>query len=258
MSRIPSDWTARFRAFVVAACLGFGGLVFGSLLVLAVLVVLLLGGVVTYPPSAAVQILLSTIFVQGIAFGTVAYAYSRYRDAGGRFTTFTVPTIGQLGLVVVGWAGAFAASIGVAIVFQETNAPTAKNVVENLGVAHPEVLLLLIPLAFLLVGPGEELLFRGVVQGRLREQFGPVSAILLASLIFASAHFTSLSGSLSGRVVTISALFVISLILGALYEYTQTLTVPALVHGAYDASKFAILYVYLTHGGQVSILAALH
>ncbi|WP_435098038.1 CPBP family intramembrane glutamic endopeptidase [Halarchaeum sp. P4] len=245
--------TARARTVVLALGIGLGGLAFGYALTLTAALAFQFAGVSLTPSSS---IVLSVVLLQGVAFGSVAFAYARYRDAAERFITFHVPSLRELALAFGGWVGALAALIVIGIVLQSTGAPTASNQIANYGLEHPEVLLLLIPLSFLLVGPGEELLFRGVVQGTLRERFGAVPAVLIASLIFASVHFTSLSGALAGRVVTIAALFVISLFLGALYEYTENLTVPALVHGAYNATQFLVLYVSIEYSDQLQNAAA--
>lgn len=248
------EWVLRVTTLLLALGVGAGGLAFGFALTLGVGLGLRFAGV---PLTPSLSIVLSVVLLQGVAFGSVAYAYARYRDDTARFLTFRWPSLRELGLAFGGWVGALAALIVIGALLQATNAPTASNQIANYGLEHPEVLLLLIPLSFLLVGPGEELLFRGVVQGTLRERFGPVPAVLLASLIFASVHFTSLSGAVAGRVVTIAALFVISLFLGALYEYTENLTVPALVHGAYNATQFLILYVSIAYGDQLQNAAAL-
>jgi hypothetical protein len=44
----------------------------------------------------------------------------------------------------------------------------------------------------------------------------------------------------------LSALFALSLVLGATYEYTDNLVVPSLVHGAYDAIIFTLIYAQAT------------
>ncbi|GAD51738.1 hypothetical protein MBEHAL_0498 [Halarchaeum acidiphilum MH1-52-1] len=243
-STAPPDWGDRIRTFALATGVGLSGLVVGLALTLVVAIVFRLAGI---PITPSLSIVLSTVLLQGVAFGSVAYAYARYRNDTARFLRFRLPSIREIGLAVAGWLAALAALLVISGVLQSTNAPTATNDVADLGMAHPEVLLLLVPLSFLLVGPGEELLFRGVVQGTLRERFGPVPGVLLASLVFAGVHFTSLSGSVSGRIVTIAALFVIALVLGGLYEYTGNLTVTALVHGAYNATQFGLLYLQQTH-----------
>jgi hypothetical protein len=100
-------------------------------------------------------------------------------------------------------------------------------------------------MVLLLVGPVEELLFRGVVQGRLRESFGPVGAIGLTSVLFGLGHYLAfvfggtelvslgLGFALLGTAVT-------SVVLGAVYEYTGNLATPALVHSLFNGTLFAI------------------
>jgi membrane protease YdiL (CAAX protease family) len=135
-----------------------------------------------------------------------------------------------------------AAGVGIAIV-AATGVEAASNQAGELAIDNPELVLVLVPLSILLIGPGEELLFRGVVQGTLRRRFGPVVSVGLASAIFASVHFVALTGGVGGRLVTIGVLFLPSLVFGALYEHTENLVVNALVHGAYNATLFTLVYV---------------
>ena len=123
---------------------------------------------------------------------------------------------------------------------------SAQNQIVEIGQQNPEVFLLLIPLSFLVVGPGEEILYRGLVQGTLRETLHPARAVILASILFASIHLFSLSGD--GKLVYIGITFILALVLGTVYEYTGNLTVPAIVHGAYNAVQFAIAYLAATGG----------
>ena len=89
-------------------------------------------------------------------------------------------------------------------------------------------------------------MFRGLVQGTLRENFHPARAIILASALFASIHLFSLSGE--GKLVYIGIAFVLALVLGAAYEYTDNLAVPAVIHGTYNAVQFAESYLAATGG----------
>ena len=131
---------------------------------------------------------------------------------------------------------------------RRSSASPASNRVGELGVQNPELLLLLVPLSILLVGPGEELLFRGVVQGVLKQSFGPAGAIVIAAAIFAAIHFVALSGGVGARLVTITILFLPSLVFGTAYERSNNLVVPAMIHGAYNATLFAGLYLAVQMG----------
>lgn len=86
---------------------------------------------------------------------------------------------------------------------------------------------------FLLAAPGEELLFRGVIQGRLGETFDAARAVGLAAVLFALAHV--LLGFVTGRAdgaIAANAVetFASGLVFGAAYERTDNLVVPAVAH----------------------------
>ncbi len=111
-----------------------------------------------------------------------------------------------------------------------------------------DTLLVLVPLSILVIGPAEELLFRGVLQRYLTESFSTASAIALTSLLFALAHVpTSLLATPDPLAVGVAGavLFGISALLGVLYDRTQNLVIPMLVHGLYDAVLFGTAYVVL-------------
>ena len=115
---------------------------------------------------------------------------------------------------------------------------------------NPSPLLLLGGIAFMLfvVGPAEELLFRGVIQGRLRERLSPAKAIGVASVVFGSVHLFALGGGsgLAGLLLTIAVLSTVAVALGSLYEYTGNLVTVALAHGLYNSILITMLYVAST------------
>ncbi|PSQ07479.1 CPBP family intramembrane metalloprotease [Halobacteriales archaeon QS_6_71_20] len=234
----------RVRALVVALAVGFSGIAAATVVVLVVLLGL---GLVGYQPSPLVFIGLSLVLVQGISFGGVASAYLLRRGRS-PLSLFRIPGLRDLAVAVGGFVGSFAILIVASIAVQRAGAPTADNQVAQLGAENPEVLLLLVPAAFVFIGPGEEILFRGVVQDRLREAFPAWVAIPVASVIFGAVHYVALTGAPSARAVTIGILSALTLVFGAAYEYTDNLVVPSLIHGAYDAVLFAGLYVVVTYG----------
>ncbi|MBK1850329.1 CPBP family intramembrane metalloprotease [Marinobacter sp. 1-4A] len=75
-------------------------------------------------------------------------------------------------------------------------------------------------------GVGEELLFRGAVQGWLAEHTGPITAVIAASLLFGLVHYVSFT------------YFVIAtglgLVLGMAYAITDSLLLVMVWHGVYD------------------------
>lgn len=224
---------------LLAVALAVGGLVVGLALVAAAAALL---AVLDVELSTGGRIVLSVVLLQGVAFGGTAAAYLRFRGLGFEYLGVSVPDARDLLWVVSGYVLALAGALAVGAAAVLAGLQPARNRLAELGQSQPEVFLLLVPASVLLVGPGEELLFRGLVQGSLREVFGPVAAIGLASALFALAHVTSLTGDPAGRLVTVGLLFVPAIVLGVAYEATGNVVVPAAVHGAYNATLFALAY----------------
>ncbi|WP_458209462.1 CPBP family intramembrane glutamic endopeptidase [Haladaptatus sp. NG-SE-30] len=236
-------WNGRSRALFAAISLGIGGYAFAAVIVLIAAFGLIAVGIpVLDQPSLLVAV--SVVMGQGVAFGLFALAYLRYTGRSFGYIKIRVPTLSDFGWTVGGFIMFYAALIAVSLVLATFGIQSAQNELTTLGEEDPRIFLMLIPLSFLLIGPGEELLYRGVVQERLRESYGRWPAIALASLIFAFVHVFSLQGA--GKLVYLGILFVLSPILGAAYEYTRNLVVPALIHGAFNALQFALAYLMVT------------
>ena len=231
-------------AFLAAFLLGVAGLVLGTVLSLVVLVPLVLLNAAT----ATVLIVVSLVMTQGVAFGGTALTYLKVRGLPFDYLDVHVPDLRDVGWAVGGYVLALVSAIvGIQIVTGITqqvagNVEPATNSAAQLGMQNPGILLLLIPASFLLIGPGEELLFRGIVQNRIRESFGPVAGVLLASAIFAAIHVTALVGSPTAMAMSIAILLFPSLVFGTVYELSRNLAVTAFMHGAYNATLFAGLY----------------
>lgn len=190
-------------------------------------------------------IVLSIVVQDGIVFVGVAVGYLRLRGFDRSWLGISVPDRKETLWIAVGWMAAFFSVVVLLAAVLASGLRPGGNQVQGVVANNPELIPLLIPLMIVFVGPAEELIFRGIVQGTLRERFGPVAAITLASIIFASVHFGSLTGSAGGRVLTIGILVIPSLIFGIAYERTNNLVVPALVHGLYNATLLAFQYMAL-------------
>jgi membrane protease YdiL (CAAX protease family) len=223
--------------------MGYGALVLGGILLALVSRGLAFVG---YPitEQPAIRVVLSTILLQGITFGSLAIAYVSYRGLELEFIPFRVPSKREVGVIVLGIGGIFILFFSASVVARSLGLESAQNQIVTAGRENPGLFLLMIPISLVLVGPGEELLYRGIVQGTLRESMQPRYAIIGASAIFASIHLVSLLGS--GKIVYIAIAFLLALILGTIYEYTGNLVVPAIVHGVYNAIQFAGAYFATT------------
>lgn len=89
-------------------------------------------------------------------------------------------------------------------------------------------------LNILIIAPVEEYLFRGVIQGRLRDTFGPVGAIAGASILFGLVHIFNYTGSIEGVLAGVFLITVVGAVFGILYERTGNLTVPVIAHALYN------------------------
>jgi membrane protease YdiL (CAAX protease family) len=243
----------KLRALGAGVGVGVGGLLLGLLFTLvAVVVVGLFVDIGDFE-----LIVLSLLMTQGLGLGSAAVAYVSWRGVGLDYVEARLPNLTDIAWVVAAYVVAIVGVFVVGIILTLLNAPSANNQAAETATESPEVLLVLIPGSFLLIGPGEELLFRGVVQTRIREAFGPIPGVFLASLIFAAVHVLALVGDPRGILVTVAVLMIPSLILGAAYEYTDNIVVPALIHGAYNATLFTLLYVSLRFGDGAESAALL-
>ncbi len=245
-----SEWslpggTSRLQELLVAATLAIGAYAAGNVVLLVL---------ASLAESVGVQIfnrpdrlvILGTLALQGIGFGGAALVYLSNADRGWELIRVSVPSLRTLAAVVGGYLLLVAAYFGINVLFTALEVPMASSDIVQTGFQNPDLLLLLIPLSVLLVGPAEELLYRGVIQGRLRTVMGPTYAIVMTSALFAPIHIFGLSGSPLGVAAMLGTVFFLSLFLGALYEYTGNLVVPALVHGLYNATQFVFAYLQVT------------
>lgn len=232
-----------FQAFFVAVALILGSYVLGGVAVLSATRVLETVGV-QIETRPLLNLLLSTILLQGVSYGGLSLLYLRMHGHGIDYVSVAIPDRRDLVAIIAGIAAlrtleAVASSIVTALELEH-----AQNTIVETGQQDPTIFLVLIPLSFLIVGPGEELLFRGLVQRLFRETVHPIRAIVLASALFASIHIFALSGD--GKFVYLAIAFALGLVLGASYEYTGNLVVPAVIHGAHNAVEFAGAYLIET------------
>jgi len=213
--------------------------------------ILVVGGVfglafATGGEPGTVGLLVASLLGSQAAFALVAVGYVRRRGESIRAIGLEVPDIVGFVLVAVGVVAAFVLAIAAGTGVQLLGLQAAENSTASTASEVPTAFLLLIPIAIFVVGPAEELLFRGVVQRRLREVASAPVAIIGASALFAAVHVIALQGGLAARLTTIAVLFFPAMVFGVLYEYKRNIVVTSLVHGIYDAIIFGALYVAST------------
>lgn len=237
---VRSGAWGQLRSIGVVVLLIAIALTVAGVAVVPLLFVLLAVGIA--PDSIVGYIIL--IAEQQLVFGTVPVVYAIYTDVD--LISVRWPSLRSMGWAVVGVALLLGASQLMGLLLSQGGISGGTNQIERFAREQPRLLLYLIPLAIVLIGPGEELLFRGGVQGRLRQSFTPVPAIVLASALFGLVHVPAVVASSAVGVGSyVVTTVVLGLVLGALYEYTDNLLVPALAHGVYNAILFGALYVLL-------------
>ncbi len=185
----------------------------------------------------------------GLGTGTVAAIYLYIGNKSLDYIDFRYPSIREFAFMLGGAVVLVALNLGIGFLFERIGLKSARHSIIRTAESNPEILLVLIPLAYLIIGPGEELLYRNIIQKSLYEHFSRPAAIIVASAIFAGVHVFAFSGgseSLLATLNTLTVVFVLSLVLGIVYERTDNIIVPAIVHASFDAIAFTVTYLQLT------------
>lgn len=205
---------------------------------IAVGVVFLVPLVVLGYDVASTMVLAALAAVGQVAFLFVAYAYVRWRDVP---VPIDVPSRSDLVAIVVGLVAALVVAMALSALLTALDL-VPESVIGDVAADDPTFLLALAGLSVVLVAPAEELLFRGAIQGRLRQRFGPVAAVIGSSLVFGSMHLANYSGAVAPIVAGALLIAAVGVVLGAVYERTGNLAVPIVVHATYNAILLVAAY----------------
>lgn len=202
-------------------------------------------------PSYSGQLIMS---YAALALGavTIGILYLHYSDKGLDYIDIHVPHKRQLALIIGGTLALLFTFYLIASITDLFEASGSKHTIQQTvatGEIDPRFILLMIPLSILVIGPSEEFIFRNLVQKRLYEDFSIVSSIILSSSVFTIFHYPAYTtGTLTQIIISLITVFGLSIILGAVYAWTENLLVPAFIHGAYNATVFANWYTALAFG----------
>ncbi len=187
-------------------------------------------------------VLAGIVILGQVGFLIVAYFHIRLRDIK---VPMEMPTRSDLKYLGGGAIISLIAGVGLSQVLSLLNL-MPESVIDELAAMNPTFLLALAVLSGLLIAPAEELLFRGAIQGRLRQRFGAVTAVGGASFLFGSLHLGNYTGEILPIIAAALLTVLLGVILGVVYERTKNLAVPILVHAIYNVallipSYFAIV-----------------
>jgi len=202
-------------------------------------------GTDTLPPLASAV----AAGLQFIGFLLVGMWYLRWQGSVDLFE-IRLPSLREIGWAVGGLVALFVLLNVVSVVIQTLGVETAENAAVTQGRENPTLFLYLIVVTILLTAPAEELLFRGLVQGLFRQAYGLVPGIVVASALFGVVHWIALTGG-GSRLTYIAVAGALGMVLGAVYEKTENLAVPIIVHGVYNAILFSVAYLVTT--GRIDV-----
>ena len=218
-------------------------------LTLTTFIVAIIGGIVFIVPMVALGYNVQTTFVlvgattaSQIAMLGLGYAYLRYRDIS---VAIVIPSRSDVGYVIGGVFTVLVAAVALSYLLATFNLLPG-SVIGETATTNPTFLLGLAALSVVIVAPVEEFVFRGVIQRRLRDQFGPIPAIIGASLLFGSMHLVNYTGDLAPIIAGAFLISAIGAIFGTVYERTENLVVPVVVHATYNVVLLVTSYVATT------------
>jgi len=241
----PSDWALRVRHFGEVLLVMIGAYLVAGLTVGALTPALESVGLISADGNDA---RLARTTIQFLAIAVVSLWFADLVDTD-RLIAWAVPTARVLGVIAAGTVALLATNIGVNQLITRLGFESGDNVAVTAGAGDPTYLLAMVFISVLLVGPAEELLFRGVIQGRLRESWGPWPAILGATALFGVIHAPAVTGGTGAVITYITTASILGVLLGYLYERTGNIVVPAAIHGANNAAVFGILYL-----GEIGVM----
>lgn len=240
---VSDDRSSPLVAIAGGTALGIAGLFVG--LLLGIISISILDSVVALSEGSPTMTAVA-MTAQGVGLVVVGMLYLQRHDLPWSYLRVSWPTLRELGWAVAATVGLFAALIAAMLVVEQLGLTATEHSVAESAEQNPALLLPLIPLSVLVTGPAEELLFRGVIQTRLKEALGVVAAVVAASAVFALVHipaYAAGSGLSADLATTLVILFLLGGFLGAVYEHTGNLVVPAVAHGLYNAIIFGSSYV---------------
>ncbi|PCR92446.1 CPBP family intramembrane glutamic endopeptidase [Natrinema ejinorense] len=235
----PTGLKRRSLQVVSLSAVGIAGLLATPVVIaiLAIPIVPLLEPLSTFEEAVFTQVSMAI----GAMLVTAGYLAMTDRDLS--FIDLRRPTLRELGWILGGLFVLFGALFAISTLMQSAGVESADHSTTQRAQDNPELMLILAPLAILIIGPFEELLYRNVIQKSLYETFSRPGAVAVASVIFAAVHVLAYATAGIGAVIaSLGTIFGLSIVLGTIYERTDNLLVPALIHGVYNAVTFVSLY----------------
>lgn len=211
-----------------------GGILLGSLLVGFVL----LGMGTIYVENLPFPVALISLPVNETLIVVITLLFAKYKGASLKELGLKRSSFKVLMIVSVVAVPLFLLGVGISVGEEMVFGPdrTAELLEKSVMPRDPFQLVAMIALSFVLVGPCEELAFRGFVQRGFENSFGKRWGLLVSSVLFGLLHGLN-------TPYAVVPVFVVGLVLGYVWQRTGgNTTATALMHGVYDAIAIAIAY----------------
>ena len=184
-------------------------------------------------PLALISLPISEGIILAITFLFAKYKGASLKDLGLKKPSLKMVIVYSFTAVLLLFLAASISSVQESIFGAP---PDAENLTYAILPRNDVQLVALLGISILLVGPAEELAFRGFVQKGFENSIGKTAGLVIASVMFGLLH--GLNSFYSIIPVT-----VVSLFLGYIWQKTDgNTTVSAWVHGLYDALAIALAY----------------
>lgn len=229
------EWKAK-TAFLCYVTL-FAGLVAGSMVV----AIVIFGLKIDVQESGFPLALLSLPVTEGIILG-ITLLFARAEGASLRNLGLkkpnpkTIAVVSLAAVLLIFVAGTI--SVAEEVVFGP--APETDTLTEALLPNGLLQLIAMVSISILLVGPAEELAFRGFVQKGFQNSYGKTTGLLIASVLFGLLHGLN-------SLWSIAPVTVVGLVMGYIWQKTdENTTAVAWMHGLYDAITITIAFLVYT------------
>ena len=250
------------------------GFVITNGIILGIVIIIILA----FPISQARNIIMNPIFMVFATLATYALfilpvwlvkKYLQNPSLGNRLTLLGFTTKGYthkmilkeiligIGFAFIGFLLVQISAIGIQLLLEFifnvrfVNEPSgnAEVLVSGMDVL---VLILMIIMMLLVVGPSEEIMFRGYMQRGLVRNLGEKWGILITAIIFASLHLVGLIIFIFEPFILMILFFLmfvpfitISLMIGLMYRWRkENLIAVVVTHGVYNSITLIIVFLY--------------
>ena len=181
-----------------------------------------------------------------LGFAVVAAGYLFVADEWSRYLKFRRPTVRDTAWILALPGISAALSVGLTTVLPVFGITVPTHTHSSVGTAElllqrPMLWAVVIPALYLFAAPIEEILYRGIIQGRLRPHLGTAGVILTSGVAFGLMHTLTYLFASGPLVYTIVSITAFGCVWAFVYERTENLAVTAVSHAMFWTVPFSTL-----------------